>query len=105
MKVPSPDSLHTTFGHAARRTMPARPAGLLGGPLDPGRLVLETLLRAVGLHIDRLDDAIAGEVVEIFAERIVATDRFVGTEDARLHWPDQPGKIGLTPYVMMRIDD
>ncbi len=82
-----------------------RPAGFLGGTLDPGRLVLETLLRPVGLHIDRLDDAIVGEVVEVFADRIVATDRLIGTKDARLHRPDQPGKVGLTPYVMMRIDD
>jgi hypothetical protein len=82
-----------------------RPAGFLGGALDPGRFVLEALLGPVGLHINRLDDAIAGEVVEVFADRIVATDRLIGAEDARLHRPEQPGKVGLTPDVMMRIDD
>src|SRR5882724_6596993 len=82
-----------------------RPAGFRGGALHPGRLVLVPRLRPIRLYIDRLDDAIAREVVEVFADRIVATDRFVGTEDARLHRPDQPGKIGLAPYVMMRVDD
>src|SRR5882757_9545184 len=82
-----------------------RPAGFRGGALHPGRLVLVPRLRPVRLHIDRLDDAITREVVEVFTDRIVATDRFVGTEDARLHRPDQPRKIGLAPYVMMRVDD
>ena len=62
-----------------------RPAAFLGGALHPGRLVLESLRRPIGLYIDRFDDAIAGEIVEIFADRIVATDRLVGAEDARLH--------------------
>src|SRR6267154_3823553 len=82
-----------------------RPAGFLGGALHPGRLVLEPRRRPIGLHVDRFDDTMAGEVVEIFADRIVATDRLVGTEYARLHRPDQPGKIGLAPDVMMRIDN
>src|SRR3979490_2491611 len=82
-----------------------RPAYFLGGALHPSRLVLEPRGRPIGLHVDRLDDTIAGEGIEIFADRIVATDRLVGTEYARLHRPDQPGKIGLAPDVMMRIDN
>src|SRR5229473_5170747 len=82
-----------------------RPACFLGGALHPGRLVLEPRRHPIGLHVDRFDDTIAGEVVEIFADRIVTTDRFVRTEYARLHRPDQPGKIGLAPDVMMRIDN
>src|SRR5882672_651120 len=82
-----------------------RPARFLGAALHPGRLVLEPLLRPIGLHIDRFDDIIAGEVVEVFADRIVATDRLIGTEYARLHRTHQPGKIGLAPYVVMRVDN
>src|ERR1700677_1604154 len=82
-----------------------RPAGFLGGALHPGGFVLESLLGPIGLYIDRFDDATAGEVVEIFADRIVAPDRLIGAEDARLHRSDQPGQIGLAPDVMMRVDD
>ena len=82
-----------------------RPAGLLRRALHPGGFVLETLVRPVGLDIDRLDDALAGEVVEIFVDRIVAPDRLVGTEDARLHRADEPRQVGLAPDVVMRVDD
>ena len=34
-----------------------RPARLVGGPLHPGRLLLVSLGRPVGLHINRFDDA------------------------------------------------
>src|ERR1700738_2465514 len=82
-----------------------RPAGLFGGALHPGGLTIEPLGRPIGLHIDRFYDAIAGEVIEIFADRIIAPDRFVRTKYARLHRPDQPGQISLPPDMMMRVDD
>ncbi len=75
------------------------------GLLHPGGLVLELAVRPVGLDIDRAGDAGALEVGEIFLDRIVAADRLVGAEDARLHRPGQPGQIGLTPDVMMSVDD
>src|ERR1700691_3684154 len=94
--------LHAEIGVGDDRM---RPAGFLGGALHPGGLVLESFLRPIGLYIDRFDDAMAGEVVEIFADRIVAPDRLIGTEDAWLHRSDQPGQIGLAPDVMVRVDD
>ncbi len=82
-----------------------RIAGLVGGALDVGDLVLEAVLGPVGLHIDRLDDVAAGDVGEIFADRIIAPDRLVGAENARLHRPIEPGQIGPPPDVMMGVDD
>ena len=64
-----------------------RPAGLVGRPLHPGRLVLVSA-RAPSWSARRpIDDAGAGEVGAELLDRIVAADRLVGTEDARLHRP------------------
>ena len=82
-----------------------RPTGPVGGPLHPGRLVLISLGRPVGLHVDRLDDAEAVEVGAIFFDRIVAPDRLVGTENARLHRAHEPREVGLPPDVVMAVDD
>ncbi len=82
-----------------------RPAVLVRGLLHPGRLVLEAVVGPVGLHVNRAGDAGALEIVEIFLDRIVAADRLVGPEDARLHRAGQPGQVGLTPDVMMGVDD
>ena len=82
-----------------------RPAVVLRGLLHPGGFVLETIIGPVGLHIDRARHAGAGEIVEIFLDRIVAPDRLVGAEDARLHRAAQPGQVGLTPDMMMGIDE
>src|SRR6185437_13000469 len=81
------------------------PAMFIGGLLYPGRLVLETVIRPVGLDVDRAGDATACEIAEIFIDRIVAADRLVGTEDARLHRTDQPGQVGLSPDMMMTVDN
>src|ERR1700730_14677865 len=62
----------------------------------------------MALRIDRFYDERAreaDEVIEIFADRILAPDRFVRTKYARLHRPDQPGQISLLPDMMMRVDD
>ena len=96
---------HVVGAHVGIGDDRVRPACLVGGPLHPGRLVLISLRRPVGLHVDRLDDAEAGEVGAIFLDRIVAPDRLVGAENARLHRPDEPGKVGLPPDMMMAIDD
>src|SRR4051794_34301228 len=82
-----------------------RPAVLGGGLLHPGGLVLEVLIGPVGLHIDRARDAGALEVVEIFLDRVIAPDRLVGAEDARLHRSGEPGQVGLPPDVMVAVDD
>ena len=82
-----------------------RPVMILRGLLHPGRFVLEAVVGPVGLHIDRARHAGACEVAEIFLNRIVAPDRLVGAEDARLHRTAQPGQVGLTPDMMMGIDD
>ena len=37
--------------------------------------------------------------------RIIAADRLVGSENARLHRADEPGQVGLPPDVMMAVDD
>src|SRR5215213_9743567 len=82
-----------------------RPAMILRGLLHPGGFVLETIIGPVGLHIYRARNAGASEVVEIFLNRIVAPDRLVGAEDAWLHRAAQPRQVGLTPDMMMGIDE
>ena len=82
-----------------------RPAMILRGLLHPGGFVLEAVVGPVGLHIDRARYAGAREVAEIFLNRIVAPDRLVGAEDARPHRTAQPGQVGLTPDMMMGIDE
>ena len=82
-----------------------RPAAFVGGLLHPRDLVLGALLRPVRLHVDGFFHAAAGDVGEIFLDRIVAADFFVGPEDARQHRAGEPGQIGLPPDVMMRVDD
>src|SRR6185503_19435209 len=47
----------------------------------------------------------AGEVVQIFRDVVVAADRLVGAEDARLHGADQPREVNLAPDVMMGVDN
>ena len=82
-----------------------RPAMRVGHRLHPGDLLDGLVLGPVALDIDRFLDAAAGDVGEIFLDRIVAPDRLVGTEDARHHRPLQPGQIGLAPDVVMGVDD
>src|SRR3954465_7175689 len=82
-----------------------RPAVLLGRLLHPGGLVLVAVIGPVGLDIDRAGDAAAFEVAEIFLYRVIAPDRLVRTEDARLHRTHQPGQVGLAPDMMVPIDD
>ena len=53
----------------------------------------------------RIHDAAAGDVGEVFLDRVVAADRLIGPEDARHHRPREPRQIGLPPDVMMRVDD
>ena len=82
-----------------------RKTGLVGGALHVGDFVLEGVLRPIGLHVNRCGDAAVGDVGEIFADRIVAPDRLVRAEDARLHRPVEPWQIGPPPDVVMGIDD
>jgi hypothetical protein len=67
-----------------------RPSMLVRGLLNPGRLVLEAVVGPVGLNINRFGHARACEIGEIFLDRIIAADRLIGPEDARLHRADQP---------------
>src|SRR5258705_4477877 len=78
---------------------------ILCGLLHPGGFVFEAVVGPVGLHIDRARYTGACEIAEIFLDRIVAPDRLVGAEDARLHRAAQPGQVGLTPDMMMGIDN
>ena len=73
--------------------------------LHPGDLLRETIGRPIGLHIDRALDAGAAHVGEIFRDRIIAPDRFVGPEDARLHRACEPRQIVPAPDVVMGVDD
>src|SRR5258707_12837081 len=73
--------------------------------LHPRGFIFEAVIGPVGLHVNRADDAGAREIVEIFANGIIAADRFIGPEDARLHRAGQPGEIRLTPDMMMGVDD
>src|ERR1043166_2154087 len=82
-----------------------RPAKFVRRLLHPGGFIFETVIGPVGLHIDRLGDAGACEIGEILLDRIVAPDRLIGAEDARLHRPGQPGQVRLTPDVMMCVDE
>src|SRR4029078_9592356 len=41
----------------------------------------------------------------IFADRIVAADRLIGPEDARLHRAGQPCEVRLPQDMMMRLDN
>ena len=59
----------------------------------------------VRLDIDGFLDAGAFQVGEEFGDGIVAADRLIGPEDARLHRSGEPGEGGLPPDVMMRVDD
>ena len=83
------------------RMWPSRP---VRRPLNPGGLVLIGLRGPVGLHVDRLGDAGAGDVGKELLDRIVAPDGFVGTENARLHRPREPRQVGLPPDVVMAVD-
>ena len=82
-----------------------RPAGFIRHSLHPRDLVLEPVRRPVGLHVDRTRHPAVREVVEILVDEVVAPDRLVGTEDPRLHRPEQPREIGLAPDVVVRVDD
>ena len=82
-----------------------RPARFRGRPLHPGGLVLEAFARPVRLDVDRLDDVRARDVGPVFVDRIVAPDRLVGAENARLHRADEPRQVGLAPDVVMPVDD
>ena len=59
----------------------------------------------IALHVDGLRHAGAGEIGQIFADQIVAPDRLVGAEDARLHRSVEPRQIAAAPDVVMRVDD
>ena len=82
-----------------------RIAGFVSSALYVGDLVGERLLGPIGLHIDGADDVAAGDIGKVFADRIVAPDRLVGAEDARLHRPFEPGQIGPPPDVVMGVDN
>jgi hypothetical protein len=84
---------------------PLRKAGFIGGLLHVGHFVLEAILGPIGLHIDRPGHAAAGDVGKILADRIVAADRFIRSEDARLHRSVEPRQIGPPPDVVMCVDN
>ena len=96
---------HVVDRHVGVADDAVRPAARVGHLLHPGDLVLEFVLRPVRLHVDRLHHARAGEVLEELVDQVVAPDRPVGAEDARLHRAGQPRHVGLPPDVMVRIDD
>ena len=73
--------------------------------VHPGDFLLGLLLRPVGLDVDRLDHVAAGDVLEVFVDRVVPADRLIGAEDARHHRPGQPGQVVLPPDVVMGVDD
>src|SRR5581483_4819494 len=82
-----------------------RPAVFVRGLLHPGGFVLEAIVRPIGLHIDRSGHAGTRKVIQIFLDRIVAPDRVIGTENALLHRSTQPRQVGLTPDMMMCVDE
>jgi hypothetical protein len=82
-----------------------RPARLGRDARHPGDLVLEPVGRPVGLHVDRFHHAPVGDLGEIFRHRIIALDRLVGAEDARLHGADEPWQVLAAPDVVMGVDD
>src|SRR5262249_10875652 len=82
-----------------------RPAMFIRRLLHPGGLVFEAVIGPIGLYIDRSRHAGGGKIGEIFLNRIVATDRLIGAEDARLHGTGQPRQIRLTPNVVMCVDE
>jgi hypothetical protein len=81
-----------------------RPAGAasLGG--HPGDLVGGLARRPVRLNVDGCLDALASDVEPVLLNRIVAADRLVGSEDARLHRAREPGQIVTPPDVEMGVD-
>ena len=80
---------------------PLGKAGLVGGFLHVGDFVLEGWFCPIALHVNRLDDAGAGDVGEELADRIIAPDRLVGSEDARLHRAVEPRQVAPVPDVVM----
>src|SRR5437763_1293514 len=102
MNVPRPDILDVEVG---KGHYGMRPATTVSRLLHPGGFVFEAVIGPVGLHIDRLGDAGACEIGEIFLDRVVAADRLIGAENARLHGSAQPGQVRLTPDVMMCVDE
>ena len=82
-----------------------RPAGFIRRALDPGDLVLESLWRPVGLHVDRSTDTATVEIGEELVDQVVAANGLIGSEDARLHRARQPRQVRLPPDVMMCVDE
>ena len=82
-----------------------RKAGFVGSALHIGDFILEAILRPIALYVDRLRNAGAGEIGEIFVDQIVAADRFVRSEDARLHRSVEPRQIAAAPDVVVRVDN
>ena len=93
------------FGEIGKADNGVRETMLVGNCLHPGDFLDGARGRPVGLHVNRGDDAGIFDVVEIFADRVVAPDRLVGPENARHHGPVQPGLVRLAPNVMMGVDD
>jgi hypothetical protein len=82
-----------------------REAMRIGGSLQPGDFLDAARRLPIGLDIDRGNDARVLDVGKIFADRIVAPDRVVGSKNARHCRSGQPRLVGFTPDVMMGVDD
>ncbi len=81
-----------------------RPAGPLGGILDPPDFLLELLRWPIRLDIDRLRHPARGGLGTVLLYRVVASYRPVRPEDAGLHRAGQPRKVRLSPDVEMAVD-
>src|SRR6516165_961356 len=82
-----------------------RVAGFGGCALDIGDFVLKSILGPIGLNINRFRHAAAGDVGQKFADRIVAPDRLVRAEDARLQRPVEPRQVRPSPDVVVGVDN
>ena len=71
------------------------PASLVADRLHPCDLVLEPGDRPVCLHVDGLNHTGTDDVVLVLGDRVVAPDRLIRPEDARLHRPAEPHEIVL----------
>src|SRR5262245_4267552 len=80
-----------------------REGSAAGGLRHEPHLIQRPRRRPVRLHVDGFGNAFGPAIGKIFLDRIIAPDRLMGTENARLHRSHQPGQIGLPPDVEMRV--
>lgn len=81
------------------------PPGSVRHGLYPGDFGQRPVVRPVRLHVNGFRDVCPRDVLEVFADWIVAFDGIVRTKNAWNGRPLQPGQINLAPNVMVGVDD